>query len=252
MLQQTQAARVVDPYLAFLRRFPTVSALACARPADVLRAWGSLGYNRRALDLWRAAQLVDADGFPRTVADLDALPGIGAYTARAVASFAFGADVGVVDANVRRVLTRVYALPPDADVQPLADRLTPRGRSAAWNQSMIDFGAVVCRARTPSCSDCPLWRSCGWRSGRRPQGRVRAPAPAFVTTSRYARGRIVGALRRSRHPLQRGSLRRTTGLTARRFDAAMRSLERDGMISLRGEKVALGPSGREREARRRR
>jgi A/G-specific adenine glycosylase len=242
MLQQTQASRVIGPYAAFLARFPTAARLAEAGPGEVLRAWGSLGYNRRALALWRAAVRITEGGFPRTVAELEMLAGVGPYTARAIASFAFGLDVGVVDANVRRVLTRLYGMDPTADVQALADRLVPRSRSAMWNQAMIDLGAVVCRARRPTCHLCPLERSCRWAVGERPGAEQRAPAPAFATTSRYARGRVVAALRRSKRAIGLRELRLDAGLNVKRFAGAVRDLERDGIIAVRGERVVLGAS----------
>jgi len=240
MLQQTQAARVAPSYVSFLRRFPSVESLAAARPDAVLRAWGNLGYNRRALNLWRAARaVVDRGSFPRTVDGVRELPGVGPYTARAVAAFAFGVDAGAVDANVRRVLTRAMGLPPDADVQELADRLVPRGRSGAWNQALFDLGAGVCRPRRPSCGDCPLGSRCAWAAGRRPApARPRSAPPRFETTTRYARGRVVGVLRAT-DSASVGRLLRMTGLERRRLESALRSLERDGLVERRGAQVSF-------------
>jgi len=232
MLQQTQAGRVVGAYSRFLRRFPTVEALAAADAADVLREWGTLGYNRRALNLWRAARAIAGrGGFPRTVAELQALPGVGAYTARAVASFAFDADCGVVDANVRRVITRALG---DVDLQDAADDLAPRGGSAAWNQTMIDLGALVCTARKPSCSLCPLRRWCTWTPTPVTARRNERP---FKETSRYVRGRIVAELRTGRHTV--AVLRRRVGVEPPRFDDALRSLERDGLVHRSGDRIRL-------------
>ena len=181
MLQQTQASRVAELYPRFLDRFPTVEALACADGGDVLRAWENLGYNRRALNLWRTARaIVDRGSFPRTIDALDTLPGIGAYTARAVASFAFDVDVAAVDANVRRVVTRLYG--DDQDVQARADGLVPHGRAAAWNQALIDLGAEVCRARGPRCEVCRCARCVRGSADRRrragagPRSPSRTPA----------------------------------------------------------------------------
>lgn len=223
MLQQTQAARVVRPYRRFLSRFPSVESLAAAEPGDVLRQWGSLGYNRRALNLSRAARtIVERGGFPCTIDDLRALPGVGPYTARAVASFAFGIDCGVVDANVRRVISRVLG---GEDVQATADALAPKGASAAWNQTMIDLGALVCTARAPSCPACPLRRWCTWAPACAAAPRVRRP---FKETSRYVRGRIVSELRAG--AWSAAALRRRVGVDGRRFDAGLASLERDGLV----------------------
>jgi A/G-specific adenine glycosylase len=237
-LQQTQAARVAPAYERFLRRFPTMRALASAPAADVLREWGSLGYNRRALNVWRAAQAVAVNGsFPRTVEELQALPGVGPYTARAVASFAFGADCGVVDANVRRVITRALGA---ADVQAAADELVPPGDSAFWNQAMIDLGALVCTARNPSCSNCPLRKWCSWTPPS--VTRRRRAAARFETTSRYVRGRIVAELRT--RPMNIEALRRRVGVAKGRFDSALASLENDGLVHRAGDRASLGDGKR--------
>src|SRR3954469_11860086 len=149
MLQQTQAARVIPYYEAFLDRFPHVRALASAPKADVLAAWSGLGYNRRALALQRTAQVVDEDGWPE---DLTELPGVGPYTAAAVGSFAFGAQVAAVDTNVRRVAERLGRGAPA--------ELLPPGRAAEFNQAAMDLGATICTARTARCSECPVRRWC--------------------------------------------------------------------------------------------
>jgi A/G-specific adenine glycosylase len=241
MLQQTQAARVAPSYLSFLRRFPTVEALADAGPAEAMRAWGNLGYNRRALNLWRAARsVVERGSFPRTVEGLRDLPGVGPYTARAVAAFAFGAHTGAVDANVRRVLTRATGLAPDADVQELADTLAPRGGSGRWNQALFDLGADVCRPRRPGCGDCPVGGRCAWAAGHRPARARAGPSPVrFETTTRYARGRVVRALRAADSSQPVAALLRATGLDRERLEDALRTLERDGLVERSGARVSL-------------
>lgn len=250
MLQQTQASRVVAAFGRFLGRFPTVESLAAARSANVLRVWGDLGYTRRALNLWRAARAIVDNGFPTTSDELQALPGVGPYTARAVAVFAFGEAAGAVDANVRRVLTRVTGIPPDAEVQHLADALVPRGSSASWTQALFDLGADVCKPRRPSCAACPIRARCAWASGHRPAPvRPRGRSPRFETTNRYARGRVVDALRsRSSTPTE---LVRRTGLEAGRVEDAVKSLVRDGLIERRGRRIRLGVSERASGGRRR-
>jgi A/G-specific adenine glycosylase len=233
MLQQTQALRVVSFYEAFLARFPTEEALAASEAADVLRAWGSLGYPRRALNLWRTAQAVALrGGFPRDVEGLRTLPGIGPYTARAIATFAFDAPVGIVEANVRRVYERCFGV---ADIQATADRFVPRGKAAAWNQAMIDLGAEVCRPRDPRCSVCPVRTLCSWDGAPT----TRRSAPPFKTTARYARGRIVDALRD--RPATRAELSRTTHLEEVRLDDALDTLVIDGLIHKRRKRFVLGP-----------
>lgn len=210
MAQQTQAARAGEAWQRFLERFPTVADLAAASPADVLRAWQGLGYNRRALYLHRAAgQIVErhAGRVPDDLAALEALPGVGPYTARAVAAIAFGRPVGAVDTNVRRVLGRITAgdaaaIPP-ADLQRLADRVVPPGRSADWTHAVMDVGATVCRPRRPSCDGCPAKRWCAFAARARlesapsvARARPRTTSlVAFVGTSRWLRGRIVDRLR---------------------------------------------------------
>ncbi len=145
MLQQTQVARVVPRYLEWLERWPTAAALAAASRAEVLAAWVGLGYNRRALALHAAAAAVARDGWPD---DLRTLPGVGPYTAAAVASFAFGAQVAAVDTNARRVAERLGHGAPDA--------LVPPGRAGDWNQAAMELGATVCTARAPRCGACPV------------------------------------------------------------------------------------------------
>jgi A/G-specific adenine glycosylase len=152
MLQQTQVVRVLERYEPWLERWPTPAALAAAPAADVLRAWSGLGYNRRALNLQRAARrVVELGGFPRDIAGLERLPGIGPYTARAIACFAFGAQVTALDTNVRRVLERSLGT---TEVPP------PDGRAWEWNQALFDLGAQVCLARIPRCDRCPLAAAC--------------------------------------------------------------------------------------------
>ncbi len=150
MLQQTQVVRVVPRYLEWLERWPTAEALAGAAPADVIRAWSGLGYNRRAVNLHRCAQAVAArGGFPREPEELRKLPGIGPYTAAAIACFAFGAQIAAPDTNALRVVERAF---PGADVEP------PPGRAYEWNQALFDLGREVCIARRPRCEAVPAGR----------------------------------------------------------------------------------------------
>ncbi|HET9519987.1 MAG TPA: A/G-specific adenine glycosylase [Candidatus Limnocylindrales bacterium] len=210
MAQQTQIARVGEAWERFVAAFPSFERLAAASPADVLRAWRGLGYNRRALNLWRAARaVVEEHGgeLPRDVAALERLPGIGPYTARAVAAIAFGQSVGAVDTNVRRVLTRVVTGSsegtPPAEVQGLADAAVPPDRPADWTHAVMDVGATFCRPTRPACEPCPARAWCRYAAavGRgtvEPAARRRSgteAAPAFRTSSRWLRGRILDRLR---------------------------------------------------------
>ena len=152
MLQQTQVSRVVPRYLAWLERWPDAAALAAAPPAAVIEAWSGLGYNRRAVNLHRCAQAVtERGGFPRDQAGLRALPGVGPYTAAAIACFAFGDQVAAPDVNARRVLSRAFG---DPDLAP------PPGRAYEWNQALFDLGSGICIARRPRCELCPLAAGC--------------------------------------------------------------------------------------------
>ncbi|HEX2280744.1 MAG TPA: A/G-specific adenine glycosylase, partial [Thermomicrobiales bacterium] len=210
MLQQTQAERVVPKYHQFLQRFPTLEALADAPASEVIRAWAGLGYNRRALNLQRACRSVVErfDGrMPESVDELLTLPGVGPYTAGAIACFAFEQDVGFVDTNIRRVLHRVVHGPeiPSAAVTAremgeLAQRVVPEGRGYVWNQALMELGATVCRARATACEQCPVAPWCA-AHGRMADAFARAPAARrgesvpFERTSRYFRGRIIDLLR---------------------------------------------------------
>ena len=201
MLQQTQVARVVPRWEAFLTRWPTAAACASDPVAEVVIAWAGLGYNRRALNLHRCAVAVCErhDGvLPADRGALERLPGVGPYTARAVLAFAFEREVGVVDVNAARVITRavVGTASPPAALQRTADALVPRGRAWAWNQAILDLGATVCTARSPDCARCPLRTRCAWRrrGGPDPAARPRRPTP-FEGSDRQARGRLLDALR---------------------------------------------------------
>jgi A/G-specific adenine glycosylase len=202
LAQQTQAERAAAAYPRFLERFPTVEALAAASPAEVLRAWQGLGYNRRALALRACAQAVAArGGWPATVGELAKLPGVGPYTARAIACFAFEQDVAPVDTNVARVLARSLAGADPGQLgtaarQRLADQALPAGggNAWAWSSALMDVGAIHCRPR-PRCAGCPLALRCRWRAlgPAAPPPIPRAQAP-FATSERRWRGAVVRAL----------------------------------------------------------
>jgi A/G-specific adenine glycosylase len=162
LLQQTQVVRGLHYYDRFLEAFPTVQALADAPIQEVLKAWEGCGYYARARNLHRAAKLIAADGFPGDHDGWLALPGVGPYTAAAVASLAYGEARAVNDGNVRRVLSRLYgeARPTDAWVQARADTLLSPDRPGAWNEAVMDLGATVCTPRAPRCAACPLASHC--------------------------------------------------------------------------------------------
>ena len=204
MLQQTQVERVLPYWAAWLERWPAFQDLAAASPADVITAWAGLGYNRRAIALRRAATAVVQVGrMPKSVDSLCLLPGIGQYTASAVACFAFGARVPVVDTNIARVLARAVlgvegakAAGPRA-IEKAALLLLPARLARAHNLALMDLGATVCTARAPRCTECPLQRECAWLRDGSPRvvQRTEAQSRSFESTSRFARGRIVDVLR---------------------------------------------------------
>jgi A/G-specific adenine glycosylase len=205
MLQQTQVARVVPRYSDFMEHFPTVEACAAVEAGEVVRRWTGLGYNGRAVRLHTTARIVARElggRFPSTLTELQRLPGIGPYTARAVLAFAFEADVAVVDTNVARTLARWHGRRLRAgEVQELADAALPAGRAWDWNQSLLDLGATVCTSGGPSCRSCPLTGSCAWRRagcvlpdpavGSAHTGRRQS---TFEGSDRQGRGRLVRAL----------------------------------------------------------
>ncbi|HEY7132041.1 MAG TPA: hypothetical protein VH440_07300, partial [Candidatus Limnocylindrales bacterium] len=257
MAQQTQVSRVVEAWPRFLARFPTPTALAAATPADVLREWQGMGYDRRALNLRRAAIVIrdDHDGrVPDDIAALDRLPGIGPYTARAVAAIAFGRPVGAVDTNVRRVLTRSLAGSAAADapaawIQAAADAAVDRERPGDWTHAVMDLGATICRPGRPRCGDCPLAPWCRWAAEgaesppRRAEPRSAGDAePAFPSTNRWLRGRIVDRLRALPDDAWTTIDAPIGEHDAVAVERALLALARDGLVELEGgatERVRL-------------
>lgn len=213
MLQQTPAARVEGPWLAWMQRWPTPVALADAPTADVLRAWGRLGYPRRALRLQEAARVVveEHDGvLPADEAALLALPGVGSYTAAAVLAFAFGRRSLVLDVNIRRVLARLAdgvehpGRSETAAERQRAWRFVPEDDSeaATWSAAAMELGATICTARNPTCDECPVRHHCAWLAAGKPawDGPPRVAQP-WEGTDRQCRGRIMAALRHAPAPV---------------------------------------------------
>jgi A/G-specific adenine glycosylase len=204
MLQQTQVPRVLPRYEAFMTAFPSASACAAAPVGDVVRAWEGLGYNRRAVNLHRAAVQIAERGFPDTLSGLLGLPGVGPYTARAVLAYAYEADAAVVDTNVARILARVGGRRlTGKEAQAAADAFAPAGDAWAWNQAIMDLGAQRCRPRAPGCDGCPLAPWCRWRAAGHPSpdpavgsAHVSGGQSVFEGSDRQGRGRLVAALRR--------------------------------------------------------
>jgi A/G-specific adenine glycosylase len=236
MLQQTQAARVAPAFDRFIVRFPTLEALAAAPRSEVLREWSGLGYNRRAVALSQAARaVVHAHGgrIPSRPGDLARLPGVGPYTAAAVASLAYGEPVPAVDTNVRRVVARALLgadgpEAPLARVRDVAETWLDRGDPGGFNQALMDLGREVCRPM-PRCDVCPLAGACRFRrAGGAPSTSRRAQGP-FEGSSRQVRGRVVELLR-ARRSASLGTLAAQAGLAPGRVTEAVRSLSAEGIV----------------------
>ncbi len=241
MLQQTQVARVIPRLETWLRRWPTARDLASEPPSEAVRAWDRLGYPRRALNLHAAASVI-ADRHdnvvPRAVPDLLALPGIGDYTARAVAVFAYGDRHPVVDVNVRRVLARALLGAPEPGAAsakrdlPLMEAQLPDSpeRAAIVSAAIMELGALVCVARRPACDACPISAHCAWRSAGYPAGDgPRAPKQSrFAGSDRQVRGLILAELRGAEIPVTDAEIRMVWP-DAEQLGRALRSLLDDGL-----------------------
>ncbi len=241
MLQQTPVDRVIPVWSTWLDRWPTPTDLAAASVGDALRAWGRLGYPRRARRLHEASVAITARHGGQVPDDSDslrALPGVGDYTAAAVLAFAYGRHAVVLDTNVRRVLARAVegSATPTAHITtaerrraaalwPTADR-----RSARWSAAVMEFGAVVCTARTPACTSCPIRRSCAWLAAGQPPATASARRqPEYRGSHRQARGAILALLRESTGSASSSAVEQVWPDTAQRL-AAIGSLLDDGLI----------------------
>jgi len=238
MLQQTPVARVEPIWLDWVARWPTPSATASASAADVLRAWGKLGYPRRAKRLHECASTIATDYGDRVPDDVETLltlPGVGTYTARAVACFAYGRNVPVVDTNVRRVVARAVHGRADspASVRDLTDvaALLPNDTDAPrFSVALMELGATVCTARSPRCGVCPL-SSCAWRSAGWPPASAPARRPQrYAGTDRQVRGRLLDVLRANVGPVPRAELDVAWLSDTAQRDRALDSLLVDGLV----------------------
>jgi A/G-specific adenine glycosylase len=260
MLQQTPVARVLPEYLGWMTRWPTPAALAAEPAGEAIRQWGRLGYPRRALRLHETATILVARYGGSVPADLDALralPGIGSYTAAAVASFAFGQRHAVLDTNVRRVLARLAAGQPWAGgssaasvaERRLAESLLPAEPAVAarWSVAVMELGALVCTAASPRCGDCPVARECAWLAAGRPAPvagtagvngateTVRAAGTdgrrtqKYDGTDRQCRGRLLAVLRATSDPVRRADFD-AVWTTQAQLDRALDGLVADGLV----------------------
>ncbi len=237
MSQQTQAERVATAHEAFVATFPTIEALAAASLRQVMAAWSGLGYNTRAERLHRAARIIAESGWPTDAESLRALPGVGPYTARAVAAIAFGERVAAVDTNVRRVLSRWHGEPLHGPALEAAAAADVAEDASAWNQAVMDLGAGVCRPRNPSCQVCPVET---WCAGPGVYVPPRAQ-PRFEGSIRQVRGALVRALVRREATL--AELSAETGFAPARVSDALDHLTAEGIVEPDGDRyrVAGGP-----------
>jgi A/G-specific adenine glycosylase len=239
MLQQTPVARVEPIWPAWVDRWPTPSATATASAADVLRAWGKLGYPRRAKRLHECATVIAEqfdDVVPSEVETLLTLPGIGAYTARAVACFAYQQRVPVVDTNVRRVVARAVHGRADAsasssprDLDDVAVLLPNDADAPRFSVALMELGATVCTARAPQCGLCPL-SACAWRSRGYPAGTAARRVQQYAGTDRQVRGRLLDVLRGNESPVTRAQLDMAWRTDKAQRDRALDSLLVDGLV----------------------
>jgi A/G-specific adenine glycosylase len=241
MLQQTPVSRVLPVWRAWQARWPTPAELAAASPGDAVRMWGKLGYPRRALRLHECARLIVTrfgGAVPPDVADLETLPGIGAYTARAVAVFGFGARHAVVDVNVRRVVARAVdgqgqpAPPSVARDHAAVAALLPDDPVAAARASvaLMELGALVCTARSPRCDACPIAGSCAWLlAGSPAYDGPTVPVQRFTGTDRQVRGLLLDVLRGADAPVPRAALDVTWPDSVQR-ERALDTLIADGLV----------------------
>ena len=241
MLQQTPVSRVLSIWPDWVRRWPSPSATAAASAADVLRAWGKLGYPRRAKRLHECATVIARDYDDVVPDDVDALmslPGVGSYTARAVACFAYRRPVPVVDTNVRRVVARaVHGLPDAAAPSAARDHadvvalLPPDETAPQFSVALMELGAIVCTARAPRCGSCPLdqcaWRHAGYPPAQGPARRVQT----YAGTDRQVRGRLLDVLRGKDSPVTRAELDVAWLTDTRQRDRALESLLADGLVT---------------------
>jgi A/G-specific adenine glycosylase len=244
MSHQTQIERVGLAWRRFVDTAPSPAALADASTRDLLTAWAGLGYNRRALALRDAARRIVSDHaghVPDSVADLEALPGIGPYTARAIAATAFGAPVAPLDVNVRRVMSRVIGIDPGSrDLQAAADNLVDRRDPRRWVNAVMDLASSVCTRTMPRCDACPIFEMCASR-GPLSAGEARQPPLPFPRTTRWLRGRLVAALTDAPAdawvPLPEGLGTHDRAAVM----AAAEGLERDGFLELIDGRARLRP-----------
>ena len=245
MLQQTPVQRVLPVWEKWLAKWPTPRDLAEAKRSDVITDWGRLGYPRRALRLHESATIIARDyknAVPQDLTDLRSLPGVGEYTAAAIAAFAFNQSTLVLDVNIRRLFARVIdgvefptASPSQIERRLRTDLIPTDG--AKWAAATMEFGALVCTSKNPDCAACPLKRQCAWRKAGYPKSELVRKSQAWVGTDRQCRGVIVQALREEK----KLSARRLKELwhDSSQVEAALKTLIADGLIETTGKSYQL-------------
>jgi A/G-specific adenine glycosylase len=238
MLQQTPVNRVLPKWHEWMERWPDPAALAAAKKSDVISAWGRLGYPRRAIRLHECAKIIAAsfnNQVPRAIEELRSLPGIGDYTAAAIASFAYGDSALVLDVNIRRFFSRVYdgVEAPKASLSQYERRIRAElipSDAAKWAAATMEFGALICTARSPLCDQCPVKNSCAWRAAGYPKSEIKSKAQAWDGTDRKCRGTIVQALRENKQ-LSKGALKKLWQ-NEEQVEKAFKTLLADGLIEI--------------------
>jgi A/G-specific adenine glycosylase len=244
MLQQTQVSRVLLKYPEFLRQFPDFASLAQARTADVIRAWSGMGYNKRALHLHQIARrVIDQYGgrLPQNVETLQQFPGIGRYTANAVACFAFGQQTATVDINEQRVLSRLFPQrAQSADIWKLAERMLPKGKAFDWNQALMELGGIICTAANPQCPECPLKQYCPSAFSTMKKKKPLKRKSQTMIPNRIYRGRVIEVLRMVAHhrSIEANQLAKLvkpdySNRQKEWLDKLFDGLQRDGLIHIR-------------------
>jgi A/G-specific adenine glycosylase len=248
MLQQTPVSRVLPVFDMWVERWPKPAALAAETPGEAVRAWGKLGYPRRALRLHASATaIVERHGgeVPSDLDDLRALPGVGDYTAAAIASFAFGQRHVVLDTNIRRVIARTIdgAELPGPSISSaerrLAAALLPERDAHRWAAATMELGAMICTAKSPKCAICPVEQHCAWNAAGRPahDGPTRR-GQAYAGTDRQVRGRLLDVLRETDGPVRKEALDRAWDDEGQR-ERSLASLLADGLVTRDGDKFRL-------------
>ena len=239
MSQQTQIARVIPAWRRFLDRYPTPNDLVGADRAELIRLWDGLGYQRRAFNLQRAAEMIDRCGWPTDVGGLSQLPGVGPYTAAAVACFAFEVPVPAVETNLRRILSRWHGTILDgADLERIAAEELADGDASGWNQALMDLGATICHPRQPNCGICPVQSWCDDPSIYQPPPRQ----SRYRGSVRQARAAVVKQLARTQST-EEAQLASVIGLEAATVATAVSALEAEQIIEREEGWVRLTSSG---------